>query len=157
MKKLPEGEALLRKKERDAIYYQKNKEAIKKRVSKRYFETIEHQKEYFKKYSKENAEKKRLTVSVWKKQNKHKVNEQVRRRQASEILATPKWLSQFQVAQIENMYWLCHDLKAVSGEIYHVDHIVPLRGKNVCGLHVPWNLQVLPADINLSKGAKHEH
>ena len=54
--------------------------------------------------------------------------------------------------EIAEFYWLARDLKAITGEDYHVDHIVPLRGKNICGLHVPWNLQVLPSDLNLSKG-----
>lgn len=64
-------------------------------------------------------------------------------------------LSKIHKEEIKNFYWLAKDLELVSGQKYHVDHIVPLQGDNVCGLHVPWNLQVLPADINLSKGNKH--
>lgn len=68
--------------------------------------------------------------------------------------ATPNWLTDDQKKEIEEFYWLCKDLKHVSGEDYHVDHIVPIKGENVCGLHVPWNLQVLPSDINIKKSNK---
>jgi hypothetical protein len=65
--------------------------------------------------------------------------------------ATPTWLTKDQLDEIENFYWLSNDLTKVSGEVYHVDHIVPIQGKTVCGLHVPWNLQILPADLNIAK------
>lgn len=65
--------------------------------------------------------------------------------------ATPKWLTPEQRKQIVDIYEHMRDCRAVTGEDYHVDHIVPLRGENICGLHVPWNLQVLPAYVNMSK------
>jgi len=65
--------------------------------------------------------------------------------------ATPKWLTPEQKQQIVATYEHMRDCRAVTGEEYHVDHIVPLKGEHVCGLHVPWNLQVLPAYINIAK------
>jgi len=81
-----------------------------------------------------------------------KLNAYNMQRYCKRLKATPPWLSEEHKKEIENIYWLRDDLTRISGEKYHVDHIVPLRGKNVCGLHVPWNLQILPSDINMSKG-----
>lgn len=68
------------------------------------------------------------------------------------IKASPQWLTQEQLEQIKDFYILAKECEALTGDKYHVDHIIPLKGRNVCGLNVPWNLQVLPADINLKKG-----
>ena len=68
-------------------------------------------------------------------------------RRARRLNATPKWLSFTLKRQIRNFYKACP-------EGYEVDHIIPLQGKNVCGLHVPWNLQYLTVQENRSKGNK---
>ncbi len=58
--------------------------------------------------------------------------------------ATPTWLNEEHKKQMREIY-------ANRPEGYHVDHIVPIKGNNVCGLHVPWNLQYLPALVNIQK------
>lgn len=68
---------------------------------------------------------------------------------------TPGWLSESDKAEIEAVYAERERLEAITGIALHVDHIVPLRGETVSGLHVPWNLQIIPAAANLSKGNRY--
>ena len=63
----------------------------------------------------------------------------------------PPWLNAGQLFEMESIYNYCSALRS-AGLDYHVDHIVPLRGDNVSGLHVPWNLQVITGSENMSKG-----
>ena len=75
---------------------------------------------------------------------------------ARRLQATPSWLNKSQVDQMKEVYVSCKDVTLETGVEHHVDHIVPLQGDNVCGLHVPWNLRVLEAKENMSKGNKHD-
>lgn len=104
-----------------------------------------------------NPARNREMKASWRRRNLEVKSAASARRRASKIKATPDWLTEDDLNEIKYMYSLARDAKTLTGEDYHVDHIVPLKGKSVCGLHVPWNLQVLPAYINLSKGNRHEN
>jgi 5-methylcytosine-specific restriction endonuclease McrA len=75
-------------------------------------------------------------------------------RQAAKLNATPSWLTKDDWGEIEAVYIAARQTSLLAGFNCHVDHIVPLRGKDVCGLHVPWNLQVLPRRENIAKSNK---
>jgi hypothetical protein len=85
--------------------------------------------------------------------NKSKVNAQVATRHAAKLQRTPPWAV---LDKIEEMYELAQFATEESGVPYHVDHIIPLQGNNVSGLHIHENLQVIPATENLSKGNRFE-
>ena len=56
----------------------------------------------------------------------------------------PPWLTQDQVLEIRAIYAEAKRLSDETGVPHDVDHIVPLAGKIVSGLHVPWNLRAIP-------------
>ena len=90
------------------------------------------------------------------RQNNPKVKFRETMKYFKRLKRTPPWLTPTQKEEIKNFYLLRDDARILTGENYHVDHIIPLQGKLICGLHVPWNLQVLPASINLSKNNSYE-
>ena len=98
-----------------------------------------------------NTDKVAKTKSQYKKNNRAKYNALNVKRELAKILRTPKWLTKEDFLQIEGFYKLAKELEAQFGEPYHVDHIVPLQGKTVSGLHVPWNLRAIQAKENLAK------
>jgi 5-methylcytosine-specific restriction endonuclease McrA len=93
----------------------------------------------------------KATHALWKLFNKNKVNAATRRRQAAQLQRTPPWLAKSHHLAIAAIYQESIDLSQLLGEWHEVDHIVPLQGKTVSGLHVPWNLQVLTARENRIK------
>jgi len=132
--------------------------------------SFENQAKNTAKWASENPEKKKLAVvkwcannlttkrkrnSDWKKLNLAKNAAQTMKRHSAKLKRTPNWLTIDQMSEIEDFYTAAKLFQMYTGESYHVDHIIPLQGKTVSGLHVPWNLQVLPAKQNISKGNRH--
>jgi Zn-finger protein len=142
------------------VYYEENSEYIIARVQDYKDRNPEKRKETNQNYYKENKEYHINKSAEWNKNNPEKARESARRYgkknqpkknartahyRAAKIEATPPWLTQHQLDEMKRMYENCP-------KGFDVDHIVPLRGKNVRGLHVPWNLQYLPALENNKKG-----
>jgi hypothetical protein len=128
----------------DKEYYKKNTQKVKEKAASWYSE------------NKEQALVRMKAISQkWAKENKEKRADTEAKRRANKLLATPCWLSEAQLREIETEYALSAWCSTVMDSSYHVDHIVPLKGKLVCGLHVPWNLRVIPASENISKGNRY--
>jgi len=137
---------------------------------------------YAKQYRKDNPEKVKALFESWAKDNPQKIKEYAKkatkawhernpeylkehykankeryvaaraRRRAAQDSATPTWLTAIDKAMIQEMYDVSEARYIQTGIKHHVDHIVPINGKGVAGMHVPWNLQVITAHENLSKG-----
>ena len=73
------------------------------------------------------------------------------RSRIQKLNAIPKWLTAEHKAQIASIYAQAKQLEMETGVPHQVDHIIPLQGDNVCGLHVPWNLRAITAKENRRK------
>jgi len=94
----------------------------------------------------------RKLKAKWKKENPDKVNAQKARRRAAKLNRMLKWGKEYLKPEIDNWYRRAKLATIFMEEPYEVDHIEPLQGKDVSGLHVPWNLTLLTQPENASKG-----
>jgi hypothetical protein len=132
-KGLPKSEA---SKAAGKRYYERNKDLVKAKAAARPTET----KNKFKRNHKVNNPE------------YYRVLGNARRRRHRE--ATPAWLTKEQREDIKQLYTEAQKITKLTGVRYEVDHIIPLINDIVCGLHVPWNLQVIPKTDNLKKANK---
>jgi flagellum-specific peptidoglycan hydrolase FlgJ len=133
-----------------AAYKKRHPERIAAYAEKNKVRRSEYHREWYAK----NLEDKRAKNRQWSKKNPARHLAICAARRASELRAMPAWADQ---KAIDAIYEEAQRISRETGVVHHVDHIVPLRGKTVCGLHVETNLQIITAYKNLSKGARFAH
>ena len=143
-----------------ADYYKTNKEQLLRRQSAYYFQNKEERKDYAGKYRAERREEILLYLTEWRKNNKiyrknyRKNNTEKARLYCSNrrarLAAVPQPHGVIEKMMVSNYYEYAKALEAQTGTKYHVDHIWPISKG---GPHLPWNLQILTATDNMTKGA----
>lgn len=91
-----------------------------------------------------------------REKNAARVNSANAKRHAEKLKRTPSWLSEDDLWLIKEAYDLANIRTKLFGFSWHVDHIIPLQGKTVSGLHVINNLQVIEGKLNIMKNNKFE-
>jgi hypothetical protein len=131
---------------RTNAHYAANKERIQSRNRAHYAANIEELRASNKVYREANKEMVTQGRNRWITANPGKAKASWSKSRAARKRRVPKWANNDAIAAVYDQ----------SSDGHHVDHIVPLQGKNVSGLHVAANLRVVPAHENSSKYNKYE-
>jgi len=134
-------------------WYERNKELTKERARAWALSNPKKKKESVDKWRNNNIEQHNATNRNWNKNNKPIKASLECKRRAAQLQRTPKWDPDAHL--IVAKYQLAAMLTQASGIPHHVDHIIPLQGKNVSGLHTFSNLRVIPGTENVKKSNKY--
>ena len=135
-------------KEYKAAWYQRNKERLRLMREQRHSVNKDIRRKALATYKARNPSVIRAIQTRWRKKNSAYHAAKCAERHARKLQATPKWAIKF---FIEEAYRLAALRTKIFGFRWHVDHIVPLQSKIVCGLHTHHNIQVIPGRDNQSK------
>lgn len=134
--------------ERARQYREGNPEKVREAAARYREGNREKILEWHRRYGKENLEKIRERHRQYREANPEKRAANRAKRRAAKLNRTPSWAD---IEHIKQFYEARQAISEATGREYHVDHMIPLQGKTVSGLHVPGNLQIIPAERNMSK------
>lgn len=137
---------------KDQHYYDKHKEILNAKRRQRYLKNKDKEKAAMKKWRANNRSRVNKLNAISKKRNSAKVLARTRLRQLRKRSATPSWANK---QEIESFYIKAKMFSELTGIKHVVDHIIPLHGQFVSGLHVQGNLQILTEHENCKKGNKY--
>lgn len=141
-------------KQRAASYAQDNKDLRSANHKAWRLSNLEHDAARKSKYRVKNIVKVKATYKQYYESNYPRMLAKRNKQHADKIKRIPAWLTKDDHWMIEQAYELAALRTQMFGFLWHVDHVLPLRGKLVSGLHVPTNLQVIPGVDNLRKSNK---
>lgn len=107
-----------------------------------------------KEYYNNNRDKFKAMHKSWKQSNNDLMRYYQQNKRANRKLRKPSWFTELDEFVLQQCSKLCDLRKQSTGFDWHIDHMIPLQAKNVCGLHVWNNLQVIPGYLNTSKRNK---
>lgn len=144
-----------RQREHERRWRKLNAEHERKRLREFHQKNPEKQGKYTRSFYAKNSSSVLARKRAYYRANPDKARVYVVRRRAAKLHRTPSWLTDFHLDEISQIYKLAAKMRKEGIDV-HVDHIVPLVGESVCGLHVPWNLAIITALENQQKSNKHK-